>query len=467
VLGTLEVIGADGLVALGSPKQRRLMAALISRVGEPVSAHALVDAVWDGAAPRSAAKTLQGYVVHLRQALAESVDGLRAPIVTAPGGYLLDADPDAVDAVRFTSLLNRGRQAAAVQDWTSARVFVAEGLALWRGQAYGEFAGSEFAAAEAARLEELRQVASETRFEIELALGEDAAVVPELEKAVGEQPTRERLWELLIRALYRAGRQSDALLAYVRARSVLADELGVDPGHGLQAVHAAVLAQDPALDRPSSPTAGARVSVRQPTAGGYAFDGRERDIEWLRGQWLATHESGGRVAVVAGPAGIGKTRLLAVFADEVQRSGGVVVRRTGLTAPNLATVAALARGGPALVVLDDPRTGLDASALSELPVLIVAGVDRDAAPAHVTASLAAGAWRVLDPLPSPKAASPPSSSCSPRPVSPGRRGCWCSASPATESRISGNTAATTSPTPSGGHRSASSWTGSSPRPSSC
>jgi len=400
VLGTLEVIGADGVVALGSPKQRRLMAVLVSRVGEPVSVHALVDAVWDGAAPRSAAKTLQGYVVHLRQALAESVDGLRATIVTAPGGYLLDADPDAVDAVRFTSLLNRGRQAAAVQDWTSARVFVAEGLALWRGPAYAEFAGSEFAVAEAARLEELRQVASETRFEIDLALGEDAALIPELEKAVGEQPTRERLWELLIRALYRAGRQSDALLAYVRARTVLADELGVDPGHGLHAVHAAVLAQDPALDRPSSPPAATRgVSVRQPTAGGYAFDGRERDIEWLRGQWLATHESGGRVAVVAGPAGIGKTRLLAVFADEVQRSGGVVVRRSGLTAPNLAAVAAVAKGGAALVVLDDPRTGLDVSPLSELPVLIVAGVDRDAAPAHVTASLAAGAWWELDPLP--------------------------------------------------------------------
>lgn len=137
-------------------------------------------------------------------------------------------------------------------------MFVAEGLALWRGPAYAEFAGSEFVAVEAARHEELRLVASETRFEIDLALGEDAALVPELEKAIGEQPTRERLWELLIRALYRAGRQSDALLAYVRARTVLADDLGVDPGAGLQAVHAAVLAQDPALDRPSSPAAPVR-----------------------------------------------------------------------------------------------------------------------------------------------------------------------------------------------------------------
>ena len=142
---------------------------------------------------------------------------------------------------------------------------------------------AEFAAAEAARLEELRLVASETRFEIDLALGEDAALVPELEKALGEQPTRERLWELLIRALYRAGRQSDALLAYVRARKVLADELGVDPGPGLQAVHAAVLAQDPALDGAWSSAPAVGLSARQPTAGVYAFDGREGDLAWLRG----------------------------------------------------------------------------------------------------------------------------------------------------------------------------------------
>ena len=203
--------------------------------------------------------------------------GRRAAIVTAPGGYRLDADPDAVDAVRFTSLLNRGRQAAAVQDWTSARVFVAEGLALWRGPAYAEFAGSEFAAAEAARLEELRLVASETRFEIDFALGEDAALVPELEKALGEQPTRERLWELLIRALYRAGRQSDALLAYVRARTVLADELGRRPRPGTAGGarrRAGAGSRAGSGLEPSAPAVG--VSARQPTAGVYAFDGRER-----------------------------------------------------------------------------------------------------------------------------------------------------------------------------------------------
>lgn len=399
VLGTLEVVGGDGPIALGSPKQRRLMAALICRVGEAVSADALVDAVWEDGPPRSAAKTLQGYVVHLRQAMAASANDARdaAAIVTAAGGYRLDAAVDAVDAVRFTSLVTRGRQAAALRDWTSAQVFVTEALALWRGPAYVEFDSSEFAAAEAARLEELRLVATETRFEIDLALGEDAALVPDLEKVLALQPTRERLWELLIRALYRAGRQSDALLAFVRARRVLAEELGVDPGRQLRAAHAAVLAQDPALDRVWSGPVG--LSARQPTSGVYAFDGREPDLSWLRSLWLATHEQGGRSAVICGSSGMGKTRLLGAFADEVQRSGAVVVRRTGLTAPNLATVVAVAGGGPALVVLDDPLTGVDLRAPSGSPVLVVAGIDRHAAPGHVVAAFAAAQWRELAPLP--------------------------------------------------------------------
>ncbi|MBK6871233.1 MAG: AAA family ATPase [Kineosporiaceae bacterium] len=378
VLGPLEVVDADGPVALGPPKQRRLLAALIARLGEPVSVDALVDAVWEEGPPRSAVKTLQGYVVHLRQAMAGAADEARdGSIETVPGGYRLAADPDAVDAVRFTTLVTRSRQAAAVRDVAAARVFATEGLSLWRGPAYAEFADSEFAAVEAARLTELRLVAAETRLECELALGEDAALVAELEKALAEQPIRERLWELLIRALYLSGRQSDALRAYVRARHVLAAELGVDPGPGLRAVHVAVLAQDPSLDRHWSPPAS--LTARQPRSGVYTFDGREKELAWLRGLWLATNETGGRSAVVHGPNGIGKTRLLAAFADEVERSRAVVVRRTGLTAPNLASVAEVAGSDPALVILDDPLTGVDITAPAELPILVVAGFDPDAA----------------------------------------------------------------------------------------
>jgi DNA-binding SARP family transcriptional activator len=143
VLGPLQVLDDDPIV-LGPPKQRRLMAVLIAHAGKRVSADTLVDAVWEGRPPRSAAKTLQGYVVHLRQAIAAPSGGLGdgTSIVTVPGGYRLDAAPEAVDAVRFSSLLSRSRWAVATQDWTAARVFITEARSLWRGPAYAEFADS-------------------------------------------------------------------------------------------------------------------------------------------------------------------------------------------------------------------------------------------------------------------------------------------------------------------------------------
>jgi WD40 repeat protein/DNA-binding SARP family transcriptional activator/energy-coupling factor transporter ATP-binding protein EcfA2 len=397
VLGPLEVTDGRGPIPLGGPKQRRLLAVLITRLGEPVSVDALVEAVWDGQAPRSATKTLQGYVVHLRRALFTGAGGTDAGIVTLPAGYRLDAAPEAVDAVRFTSLVAKGRQTSGAREWSQAKVYLEEALALWRGSAYAEFGGAEFAAAETARLGELRLVANETRLDVELALGEDAGLVPELSKALADQPTRERLWELLIRALYRAGRQSDALKAYLRAREILAEELGVEPGPALQAVHAAVLAQDPLLEHPGAAGAGRLPS--QPTSGVYAFDGRGPDLSWLRAQWLAAIDQGGRVAVVSGAGGLGKTRLLRAFADDVARSACLVIRRTGLTAPAPATIAAVAAGRPALVVLDDPVTGLDPRALASFRILVVAAVDPVRAPEHVLASLGSAEWRELEPLP--------------------------------------------------------------------
>ena len=398
MLGPLELWRGEEQIALGPPQQRRALAMLISRVGEPVSTRALVEAVWDGSAPPSAAKTLQGYIVRLRQALATPGDtaGPRAAIVTSAAGYRLDAAPEAVDALRFTALLNRAREAAAATDWRSARASVDEALALWRGPAYAEFADREFAAAEAARLEQLKLVAYETRFEIGLAVGEGSALVPELEKAVAEQPTRERLWELLIRALYRAGRQSDALSAYLRARRSLAEELGVEPGPGLQAVHAAVLAQDPGLD--TGPTGGIDAAGQLVPAGAHPFQGRDREMAWLRERWRHTIEGGGSVAVISGPSGIGTTRLLAAFADEVQRGGYLVVRRSGVAAPNPSTVAALSRDRPVLLVLDGPLTGLDPHSVSPLRMLIVVGVDPAGTPRHVLDSLVSAEWWELEPL---------------------------------------------------------------------
>lgn len=139
VLGHLEVHGADGPIALGSPKERRLLAVLVSQRGKVVSADELVDAIWDGLPPRSAAKTLQGYVVHLRQALETGGAAPESPIVTRPAGYELTAPVSDVDADLFRDLTNKGRRAAQQRDFGTARVLLREALGLWRGAAYADF----------------------------------------------------------------------------------------------------------------------------------------------------------------------------------------------------------------------------------------------------------------------------------------------------------------------------------------
>ena len=351
--------------------------------------------MWDGRPPRSAAETLQGYVVHLRQALAGANGGPGSVIVTSHTGYCLQAPEGSIDALSFVALLARARGAATRRDWGSARAFVNEGLALWRGPAYADVLDCDLVAPEAIRLEEQRLVAVELRAEVDLALGEDVALLPDLQKVLADHPTRERSWELLIRAQYRAGRQSDALASFACARQVLAEELGVEPGPALRAVHAAVLSQDPELDAPTSrPTTGRSTAE----TAGYAFDGRDADLEWLRSQWLAMLDRGGRIAVVAGAAGVGKTRLLATFAGEIERVEALVIRRTGMTAPNPASIAAVADGRPALVVLDDPLTGLAPESLAGHRILIVVAVDYDQAPAHVLTSLDTSPWHQLEPL---------------------------------------------------------------------
>ena len=301
-------------------------------------------------------------------------------------------------SVRFTGLVAKGRQAAALEEWPSARVFLREGLSLWRGNAYAEFADSEFAQAEATRLEQLKVVALETSFRVDLEFGEAAGLIPELEKALAQHPTGEPLWELLIRALYRAGRQSDLGRLWSGARRIGAPNSVSTRARAYKRCTPRSWHKIHLLTRHTSRRRSGGLSSRQPTAGVYAFDGREDDLAWLRSQWLSTIEQGGRIAVVSGPIGIGKTRLIATFANEVERLDAMVVRRTGLTAPNPATVAAVAAGRPALVALDDPLTGLDPYAVADLPVLIVAGIDKERAPAHVPESLASAEWRELVPL---------------------------------------------------------------------
>jgi YVTN family beta-propeller protein len=258
LLGPLEVFDEQRPVALGGPKQRALLAVLLVHRGEAVSTDRLVDALWAEQAPASAAKIVQGYVSHLRRALG---DGL---LVTRGGGYLLQTAPGQVDLDRFEPLVAEGRRALEVGDARVASERLREALALWRGPPLADFAYERFAQAEIARLEEARLAALEDRIDADLAFGEHAQLVSELESLVHQHPLRERLQAQLMLALYRCGRQADALERYQQARRELV-EVGVEPGRVLRELERAILAQDPALDaRPTRRTTRVARSRRGP-----------------------------------------------------------------------------------------------------------------------------------------------------------------------------------------------------------
>jgi YVTN family beta-propeller protein len=244
VLGSLEVVEQDRPLALGGPRQRALLAVLLVHRGEPVSSDRLVDELWGERAPSSAVKIVQGYVSNLRKVLGEGL------LVTRGRGYLLQTEPDQTDVDRFESLVTEGRRALQAGDARAAAARLREALGLWRGPPLADFAYESFAQSEIARLDESRLGALEARFDAELALGEHARLVAELDAIVDEHPHRERLIAQLMLALYRSGRQVDALESYRVARQRLVDELGLEPGRDLQELERAVLAQDPALEPP-------------------------------------------------------------------------------------------------------------------------------------------------------------------------------------------------------------------------
>jgi DNA-binding SARP family transcriptional activator len=245
VLGPLAVWKDGREVPLAASKQRAVLAVLLLRANEPVPTARLVDELWGERPPSTAVKAAQVYVSQLRKTLGEGV------IETQPTGYVLRLEAEALDSGRFESLLDRGRSLLAGGAAEKAAEELRSALALWRGPALADFQYEPFARNEAGRLEELRLVALGLRLEADLALGRAAEVVPELEALVQEHPLRETLRELLILALYRAGRQADALAAYQDARAALVDELGLDPGEALQRLEKAILQHDRSLD-PSS-----------------------------------------------------------------------------------------------------------------------------------------------------------------------------------------------------------------------
>jgi predicted ATPase/DNA-binding SARP family transcriptional activator len=303
LLGPLELAVDGRTVELPAGKARVLLALLLVEAGRVVSAETLVDRVWGGRPPASGAKIVQGHVSRLRKLLPARVLETRSP------GYLLRVPDECIDLARFerhrsdaVALTGRGEHAAA-----AARL--REALGLWRGPALADVADELALAPVARRLDELRLVVLEQRLEAELAAGAGAELVPELEALVVANPLRERLRARLMVALYRAGRQADALVAYREARSALVDELGLDPSESLQQLETAILNHDPALD-PSTPPLRTVHGTNLPVPAS-SFVGRERELEELG----ALVHDGVRLLTLTGPGGSGKTRLaLAVVA---------------------------------------------------------------------------------------------------------------------------------------------------------
>ncbi|MGE5720525.1 MAG: BTAD domain-containing putative transcriptional regulator [Nocardioidaceae bacterium] len=313
VLGEVTATRDGAVVDLGGRRQRAVLAALVMHRDQVVPADRLVDCVWGDRPPANANGALQAYVSHLRRRLepdasARQRDGV---VARAGPGYVLRLPTDAVDAWAFEAAL----ESAAGLAPADAVCALDSALRLWRGPAYADYAGEAWAEAEIARLTELRVVARERLLGTRLELGEAQLVIGDLEALVKEDPLREERWRLLTLALYRAHRQAAALAALRRARKVLADELGVDPGPALRSLEAEVLAQSPDLDAPVRPASREQAALNpQPRTPDGLVD-RERETAVLR--TMVDELAAGRhgCLLVEGPAGIGKTRLL----DELRR----------------------------------------------------------------------------------------------------------------------------------------------------
>jgi DNA-binding SARP family transcriptional activator len=254
ILGPLEVRDGGRVVPIVGTRQRTLLAILLLEANRVVSSDRLLDALWGAEQPRSGATALRVRVSELRKTLdGERRAGSARLLVTEPGGYALRIPLDSLDLHRFERLAAEGERALEHGDSALASLRLREALALWRGPALEGLGDWSFAQLEVARLEELRLAALELRIEADLALGGHAELIGELDALVQRYPLREHLRALLMRVLYRSGRQAEALALYAATRRALVEELGIEPGPALQQLHHAVLAQDPALD-PASPT---------------------------------------------------------------------------------------------------------------------------------------------------------------------------------------------------------------------
>jgi predicted ATPase/DNA-binding SARP family transcriptional activator len=312
ILGSLEVVRDGNPVAVTAPMQRAVLAALLLRPGRVVAAEELIEQLWGDRPPRTARVTLQTYVLRLRRTLGGlSPDSV---IATAAPGYLVRVDPEQVDLHRFDRLVARARDLRKQGGTGPAADALDEALRLWRGRPLADVGAEHLRRTEAPSLEERRMRALEEWLDLGLELGRHAELLDELTGLVAAHPLSERLRGHLLTALYRSGRPGDALRAYRDAREALVRELGIEPGPELQALHAAMLSRDPALEprphRPAHPlrspaARGCPAPAQRSTGPLTRFVGRTEETRQLRGLL-----GDARLVTVTGPAGCGKSRLV-------------------------------------------------------------------------------------------------------------------------------------------------------------
>jgi predicted ATPase/DNA-binding SARP family transcriptional activator len=370
VLGPIRVLRDGRPIDIGGIRAETLLALLALRAPAPVSADALIDELWAGEPPEGAATTLRSYVSRLRSALGD------APIERASGGYALEMPRESIDVGRFEALARDGLELQRHRRHRRAAAGLRAALELWRGEPFAGISVDGVLRTETARLEELHMQVLEARIESELELGRDAELVDELEALVARHPFRERLWRLLMLALYRTGRQADALAAYHRARAALAEELGIDPGVDLQALEAAILRQD--VPPPAAVPTHASAGLPTPLTG---FVGRGPELDEIHRLLERS-----RLVTLVGVGGVGKTRLALESARRAATDlvdGVVVVDLVPVSDPDLVQAhiaAALGlrelqgtplevalrnalRGGDMLLVLDNCEHVREAAAL--------------------------------------------------------------------------------------------------------
>jgi DNA-binding SARP family transcriptional activator/tetratricopeptide (TPR) repeat protein len=304
LLGPVEVRRSGAPVPIAAGRQRALLAALLLNAGTVVLADDLIDVLWAGEPPASARASLHNYVRRLRIALGE---GARNRIVTRPQGYLIRVDRGELDVIRFVELLADARAAARDSSWRDATRRARAALALWRGEPLADTGSDALTLREAPRLAEMRLQCHELAIDAGLRLGPSAEEIGELQRLAAEHPLRERLHALLMLALFQDGRQGEALAAYQRARQVLLDELGAEPGAELRELHQRILAADPSLtNAPPGPATGGPAASRTLPRDVVSFTGRQAELARVT---VAAAAAGGMLGVLAisGMAGVGKT----------------------------------------------------------------------------------------------------------------------------------------------------------------